>query len=249
MNGNSKSRSSKGFISFSDVLSGGTTTQSDTAPAIDVSGLSPIYRGENPDLAMVCKRLTKKDLTTKLKAFTETAVLLSHDQGSGALLLPDFLSYYAHIFPRLLMDNERRVREAAFALLMTVITLNKQTLGPIMKHILPYWWLGTGDPCYEVAQLALAAFEAAIPTKKRSAVLLMHYSHIVSLCRTNLDHRPETLSDMAMTSQEEANERFERVLGATLSSLGTFLAALTPEGNAKVLEDATNGYPIILNDT
>ena len=49
-----------------------TTTTTTAAAAI----LSPIYRGNDPELAISCKRMVKKDITTKLKSFKEIMILL-----------------------------------------------------------------------------------------------------------------------------------------------------------------------------
>jgi hypothetical protein len=244
--GKEKART-KGFVSFSDVLGSDQTAYSApmAEPVAEPSNLSPIYRGDDPELAMAAKRLTKKDLTTKLKAFSEAAGIL---KDRGSVVLPDFLSYFAHIFSRLVLENERRVREASLGLLMVVIAVNKQSLGPFMKHMLPYWWMAVGDPCAEVASAAKSAFESAIPPKKRDPVLLLHYTQIIALMRAHLDHRPETLSDMTSTSQEEAAERYDRVIQSTLRSLSELIPLLSPDSQGTILQDVRAGYPLVLND-
>ena len=93
----------------------------------------------------------------------------------------------AHILPRLSLDNEKRVREAVFVVLQCIIDINKQSLTPVMKHIIGYWFMAMGDPCAEVQASAIRCFESAVPPKKREPVLLMLAQNIIGLMKSHLE--------------------------------------------------------------
>lgn len=121
-----------GFVSFSDVV---TPSHIEGDILRNASHLSPIYRGSDSDLAVAAKKMIKKDVTTKLKAFHEVISIIK-DETKGHVLLTDFLPYFAHIFPRIVMENDRKVRETLFAVLIAVIEVDKTSLTPFMTHII-----------------------------------------------------------------------------------------------------------------
>ena len=227
--------SGTGFISFSDVTSSSSSSFTSNAPSSaqeeDV-GLTPIYRGSDPELAMSCKRMVKKDITTKLKSFNEVILLLQE----RSHLIHEFLPYFTYIFPRMFMDNDRKIREQLFVLLMTIVSLDKQTLTPYMKHLIGHWYIGTVDPCIEVRAMALSSLEKAIPPRKREPVLLYLSTSLLRQIRYFLDQKPETLSDMSHTSQEDAMERYERIYISTIASISKLTSFLSCEGNQQLLD-------------
>ena len=139
--------SSSGFISFSDVSSSATpsstvsksfNTVPSTSSSCDDVILHPVYRGSDAELAVSCKRMVKKDITTKLKSFNEVTSLLEKNSS----LIQEFLPYFVHIIPRILLDNDRKIREQLFSVLLLIVSLNKHSLTPYMKHLIGYWYIG-----------------------------------------------------------------------------------------------------------
>ena len=211
--------SGSNFISFADVITPTSsishhngTTATATSNDRDVL-LTPIYRGNDVELAVSCKHMMKKDITTKLKSLKEVMTLLQ----DRPHVIHDFLPYFIYVFPRLYLDNDRKIREQLFALLMTIVILDKQSLTLYMKHLIGYWYIGTADPCVEVSDMAISALEKAIPPKKREPVLLYLSTPLLKQIRYYLDQKPETLSDMNVTTQDDALERYERIYISTTS--------------------------------
>jgi hypothetical protein len=194
--------------------------------------LSPVYAGSDADLAVASKKLMKKDSVTRLKAFGEVLAVLE-DRGSNVIY--DFLPHFVYIYLRLATDDERRVREQISNVLTGIASVDKRALGPFMKTLIGPWWALTADPCAEVAAAASAAFKKAIPPKKRAQVLVYLSSHILQHVNRNLSQKPDTLSDMAVCTREEAEERFERVVGSSITCTGRLVTALSPEENHVVL--------------
>ena len=120
-------RSSTGFLGFSAFHGSSSQTSastSATAPAPSFAAppsssarrtagavvVAPVYSGEDSDLNVSFKRLTKKDSVTKLKALSELRELLP---SRSKELVAGCLPYWSYIYPKLCMENDPRVREAA----------------------------------------------------------------------------------------------------------------------------------------
>ena len=90
------------------------------------------------------------------------------------------------MFRRLSLDNHRNIREELCLTLSDALALdNKQFTPVVMKALIGSWWMCTADPNREVSAAASRAFQDAIPSKKREAVLLFLtpsiLKHIVSM--------------------------------------------------------------------
>lgn len=68
----------KAFISFSEVASTTSTSSfpSHSQPDTVTTNLSPIYLGDDIDLSVITKKLTKKNPVSRLKALQELKALL-----------------------------------------------------------------------------------------------------------------------------------------------------------------------------
>lgn len=149
-----------GFISFSQVSASSfsPSTAASPPPFSSLSTtISPVYTGNDSDLSVVCKKLLKKDSTTKLKALSEiqsiffsTPALSSPSQSSddvvnphGLSLLPQFLPFFVYVYLRLSLDNDRKVRESLNQTLLTLIKLNKREFQIYMKVLIGSWWMAT----------------------------------------------------------------------------------------------------------
>jgi hypothetical protein len=214
-----------GFISFSDVTapdsaetSSGAVHQasSSSSSAASSSGgplSSPLYTGSDGELAQACKRVVKKDATTKLKAMAEIAEILGSSRGGE--VIGDFLPYFVYMMPRLALETTRKVREQLCVILDGVIAINKQALGPFMKLLIGPWWMLSCDPCREVALAFSAAFATAIPPKKRPSVLAFLAPSLMDYCSRNVNQKIDTLSDLTSVSkvrmEQNAHERQGRI--------------------------------------
>jgi hypothetical protein len=58
-----------GFISFSDVVRS-------NEESVQILGPSPVYTGADPDLAVISKKLCKKNSSTRIKALSELKAIM-----------------------------------------------------------------------------------------------------------------------------------------------------------------------------
>jgi hypothetical protein len=240
----------KVFISFGDVA-GGFRPLHDDAPGGKTSA-APLYSGSDAELSVISKKLLKKDNTTKLKAIHDLpAVLKSKEEH----VVAEFLTYFVYCFNRLCIEDSRSVRQYLSLVIDAVVAVEKRLLAPHMKALIGPWWMLTGDPAGEVAESALAAFNNAIPPKKRQQVLTYLAPSILKESMKNMRHKAGTLSDLSVTTPAEAAERLERVLVSTIASTGKLMSMLMEEQNqqlsgAAAAEETDNsaGYRDLVSD-
>jgi hypothetical protein len=245
-----------GFISFSDVVadedqvvSNSTTvdfstgnTNSKSLPMPALARASPVYTGKCVELSVACKKLLKKDSTTKLKALQEiNAVLKTNnaaalDNDKDNRLIPEFLPFFAHALSKLCFDDSWQVRERLGQLLVAIVDGDKQALTPFMQDIIGPWWQLGADPVKEVQTTFQSAFDRAVPLKRRPLVLL-HLSsslllHILRCCKMS----SAELQELTQCSNDELDEKHERLLRSNIDGLAHLLCSLSVEQNESLIK-------------
>jgi hypothetical protein len=221
----------KVFISFGDVAGGFRPSQAETYD--EKRSSAPMYTGSDHELAVIAKKLLKRDHTTKLKAVQDLPHAL---KGKSEHVVAEFLTYFVYCFPRLCLEDSRAIRQQLTWAIDAVVSVEKRLLAPHMNSLIGPWWMLTGDPAPEVAESALSAFNTAIPPKKRQPVLAHLAPHILKESEKNLRCRRETLCDMSVTTAAEADERLERVLISTFAAVGKLMTTLTEEQNQQLCD-------------
>lgn len=83
------------------------------------------------------------------------------------------LPSWAYLYGRLILDNNRAVRAEASHVSAALAAAVGRGIAPLLKSLVPAWWLAQSDVHGEAAAAARAAFAAAFPAaaKRREAVL------------------------------------------------------------------------------
>ena len=184
-----------------------------------------------PAVALLLKRLQKRDAVTKVKALEALSVAVS--ELSAAALLSVLPAYFAS-FQRTWKDNDRRVREGLYPSLLLVMKAAGKATTPWLRALLPLWWLHCHDPEREVSRAAWRTLRAVWPEEERRRQLLTFvHDDIFEYSLACLTCSVQGLSDMQVTSAEEAQERFDRVVSAALLGLASFMEALQPAGGGQ----------------
>lgn len=269
--GASSMLSGNGFIGFSDVVSlssicgggggklggGGGTFRSSFGGGGDASlgsnsavSATPFYTGGDPDLQVICKRLSKKDQVTKHKALLELGQLVQArgtTASSASSVVEGLIPFWLYVYPRLvLLEDDRRVRESVFStVLPKLFAANRKAMvGVLGRHLLGPWWAAMSDPQKEVANAATRAFQTVFPKQgKRSEILTQAAPMILGYLHDNLHLKPgDAVLDMSGgvgSSPEEAEERLERIVTCSLTALASFLVTLDEHTQARLLNSAT----------
>ncbi|XP_055965445.1 E3 ubiquitin-protein ligase listerin [Sorex fumeus] len=216
-----------GFIGFG-------TSQSDLGYVPAIQGAEEIDSLVDSDFRMVLRKLSKKDVTTKLKAMQEFGTMCTERDTE---IVKGVLPYWPRIFCKISLDHDRRVREATQQAFEKLILKVKKHLAPYLKSVMGYWLMAQCDTYSPAASAARDAFEAAFPPSKQSEAIAFCKDEIASVLQDHLiKETPDTLSDPQTIPEEERKAKFYRVVTCSLLALKKMLFLL-PDNELESLEE------------
>ncbi|XP_037380951.1 E3 ubiquitin-protein ligase listerin [Talpa occidentalis] len=216
-----------GFIGFG-------TSQSDLGYVPAIQGAEEIDNLVDSDFRMVLRKLSKKDVTTKLKAMQEFGTMCAERETE---IVKGVLPYWPRIFCKISLDHDRRVREATQQAFEKLILKVKKQLAPYLKSLMGYWLMAQCDTYTPAASAAKDAFEAAFPPSKQPEAIAFCKDEIASVLHDHLiKETPDTLSDPQTVSEEEREAKFYRVVTCSLLALKKLLCLL-PDNELESLEE------------
>lgn len=179
------------------------------------------------DFRIVMRKLTKRDQTTRLKALQELLELLKE---KDAELVKGALPFWPRLYNKLVLDNDRRVREATHRAHEQICLRVKRGLAPFTKTLIGAWVTSLSDHFAPSASAAKAAFEAAFPSEKQGQVFNFFSQELFSyMSDVILQQSPESVPDAKDLNKDEQESKYYRWLSCALLGLKTLLEALSPE--------------------
>ncbi|KAM6223493.1 E3 ubiquitin-protein ligase listerin [Rhynchocyon petersi] len=216
-----------GFIGFG-------TSQSDLGYVPAIQGAEEIDSLVDSDFRMVLRKLSKKDVTTKLKAMQEFGTMCTERDTE---VVKGVLPYWPRIFCKVSLDHDRRVREATQQAFEKLILKVKKHLAPYLKNLMGYWLMAQCDTYTPAASAAKDAFEAAFPPSKQPEAIAFCKDEIANVLHDHLlKETPDTLSDPQTVPEEEREAKYYRVITSSLLALKKLLCLL-PENEIDSLEE------------
>nr|XP_026692800.1 E3 ubiquitin-protein ligase listerin [Ciona intestinalis] len=168
----------------------------------------------SPDFRVALCKLTKRDVTTKLKALTELRQLIEDNESETSVAI---LPYWSRIYNRLCEDTDRRVRESIQQAHHNLVCKVGKQIAPFLKGLFGAWWIATCDTYALAASAAHRAFVAAFPTtEKQEKVLDFCHVEIMGAIKCNV-----------FQSQQDAKdaEEMERITSVGLAGLAGLISA------------------------
>ncbi|XP_019510520.1 PREDICTED: E3 ubiquitin-protein ligase listerin [Hipposideros armiger] len=216
-----------GFIGFGKF-------QSDLGYVPAIQGAEEIDSLVDSDFRMVLRKLSKKDVTTKLKAMQEFGTMCTERDTE---IVKGVLPYWPRIFCKISLDHDRRVREATQQAFEKLILKVKKHLAPYLKSLMGYWLMAQCDAYAPAASAAKDAFEAAFPPSKQPEAIAFCKDEVISVLQDHLiKETPDTLSDPQAVPEEEREAKFFRVVTCSLLALKKLLCLL-PDNEIDSLEE------------
>ncbi|OQR81030.1 hypothetical protein THRCLA_11891, partial [Thraustotheca clavata] len=193
------------------------------------------YDGNDGEIALALKMLGKKDALTKTKALVslKDTILPSRKP----IELRNAIGHYCYLYSKLMTENDRRVRQLSNEVLVGMLEkMKKATV--FHQHIallLPTWFiLAMQDPHVDTCKLALRSFQILFPSlPEQQAVVTRHIELLLTSIRQYLVAKVDDLSDRAIFSADEAEERYERMVTSTLLSFARLVEMLSTYPDAK----------------
>ncbi|KAI5868341.1 hypothetical protein GGS23DRAFT_592120 [Durotheca rogersii] len=210
------------------------------------SGTDLSYLAEPPDFSPISdsnvivslKNLQKKDATTKAKALEELVAYAQahpHERDGGAE--EPVLEAWVQLYPRISIDNSRRVRELSHVLQFEFMKSARKRMEKHVPKIVGSWLAGTFDRDRVVARVATEGLSSFLTTSEK----VTHFwrrcqQQILDYASDAMKETTETLSDKRSTSADDAEAKYYRVLGSSLALVLNLLQKLDPSDIQKCLD-------------
>ncbi|XP_062982791.1 E3 ubiquitin-protein ligase listerin [Elgaria multicarinata webbii] len=216
-----------GFVGFG-------TSSSDLGYVPAVQGAEEIDSLVDADFRMVLRKLSKRDVITKLKAMQEFGTMCKERETE---IVKGVLPYWPRIYCKISVDHDRRVREATQQAFEQLILKVKKHLAPHLRSLMGYWLIAQCDIYSPAASAAKVAFEKAFPPSKQPEALVFCKDEILNVLQDNLlKETPDTLSDPQTVPEEEREAKFFRILTCSLLALKKLLCMLPSSENSSLEE-------------
>nr|XP_056714125.1 E3 ubiquitin-protein ligase listerin [Euleptes europaea] len=219
-----------GFVGFG-------TSPSDLGYVPAVQGAEEIDSLVDADFRMVLRKLSKRDVITKLKAMQEFGTMCKERETET---VKGVLPYWSRIYCKISIDHDRRVREATQQAFEQLILKVKKNLAPHLKSLMGHWLIAQCDTYSPAASAAKVAFEKAFPPSKQPEALVYCKDEILNVLQDHfLKETPDTLSDPQTVPEEEREAKFFRILTCSLLALKKLLCVLPSSENCLLEEKLT----------
>lgn len=207
-----------GFVGFD------TTANSELSYVPAVHGAEEIDNLVDADFRLVLRKLSKRDVVTRLKAVQDFASMC---QERDAEEVKGVLPYWPRIYCKISVDHDRRIREATQQAFEQLVLKVRRNLAPFLKSLMGHWILSQCDTYTPAASAACQAFQAAFsPTKQPEALSFCKDEILTVLQDILLKETADTLSDSQSVTKEERDAKYLRMLTSSLLGVKRLLSLL-----------------------
>ncbi|KAI1639300.1 hypothetical protein F4809DRAFT_158751 [Biscogniauxia mediterranea] len=210
------------------------------------TGTNLSYLAEPPDFTSISdanvvvalKNLQKKDATTKSKALEElVAYVQAHPHEKDGGTEEPVLEAWVQLYPRISIDNSRRVRELSHILQFELMKSARKRMEKRIPKIVGSWLAGTFDRDRAVSRAATEGLSSFLTTPEKVAQFWKRcQQQIIDYASDAIKETPDTLSDQRSTSADDAEAKCHRVLSGGLVLVLNLLQRLDPTEIEKCLD-------------
>ncbi|RYP70449.1 hypothetical protein DL771_005490 [Monosporascus sp. 5C6A] len=243
--GKSRATSGKTLTSFGASGFGGFSSS---------SGSKLSYLAEPPDYSSISdahvvvslKNLQKKDATTKAKALEELVAYVQahpYEQDGGAE--EPILDAWAQLYPRISIDNSRRVRELSHTFQFELMKSTRKRMEKRLLKVVGSWLSGTFDRDRVVSRVATEGLSSFLTTEDKVVQFWRRcQQQILEYASDAIKETPDTLSDERTTNADDAEAKYHRVLASSLALVLNLLQKL----DSSDLDKCMDGYDQFFED-
>ncbi|PNY23114.1 E3 ubiquitin-protein ligase listerin [Tolypocladium capitatum] len=218
-----RSQQAKGARSgFGSALgaSGGAFSGAAAGSALSYLAEPPSFSAvSDPNAVVSLKNVLKKDGTTKAKALEDLLQLVqAHPFEQGGGVDEALLEIWTQLYPRISIDNSRRVRELSHTLQFELLKSARKRMERHIPKVVGAWLSGLYDRDRVVARAANDGLSSFLTTpEKVSAFWSKCQAQILDYAAEAARETQDTLSDERTTTAEDAEAKYFRVITASLS--------------------------------
>ncbi|KFY56103.1 hypothetical protein V496_06791 [Pseudogymnoascus sp. VKM F-4515 (FW-2607)] len=193
----------------------------------------------DPNVVVAFKNLLKKDSTTKAKGLEDLRLhVLSSPNEQGGGVEQSILEAWVKLYPRISIDNSRRVRELSHTLQYELLKSARKSMEKFIPSIVGAWLAGIYDRDRPVSKAATDGLNSFFDSEEKILLFWRRCQvQILEFAQEAILETPETLSDERTVNADESQAKFDRVVGASLS-LGINLLTKLSEKDINKHEEA-----------
>ncbi|KAM3542587.1 hypothetical protein ARSEF1564_004507 [Beauveria bassiana] len=173
----------------------------------------------DPNTVVSLKNVLKKDSTTKTKALDELLAYVQahpHDKDGG--VEDAILDVWTQVYPRVSIDNARRVREQSHQLQFELVKSARKRMERHIPKVVGAWLAGLYDRDRAVARAASDGLGSFLTSpEKADAFWKKCQPQILAFALEAIQETQDSLSDERSTTKEDAEAKYFRVINASLS--------------------------------
>ncbi|KAL7627782.1 hypothetical protein AAE478_001977 [Parahypoxylon ruwenzoriense] len=215
----SRATSSKTFTSFGSSAFGAFSTASRSTNLSYLAEPPDFSSISNANVVVSLKNLQKKDAITKAKALEDLVGYVQdhpHERDGGAE--EPVLEAWVQLYPRISIDNSRRVRELSHILQFELMKSARKRMEKHVPKIVGSWLAGTFDRDRAVARVATEGLSSFLTTPEKVTQFWRRcQQQILDYASDAIKETVDTLSDERSTSADDAEAKYYRVLGSSLA--------------------------------
>ncbi|CAF0922372.1 unnamed protein product [Adineta ricciae] len=184
------------------------------------------------DLRVILRKLTKKDSTTKIRAFNELRDYCDANEKDDKIqaILPFFVSHYR----KWSIDPDQRVRDECQLTFDTIGTRMQKKLLPHLKTLLPIWLMAQCDSYAPAASKAKFLYTKLFYSVERQAeAVYFAGNEIMTTLTDEINQCSDALKDKK-ENEMETDDAHERRLTQVLLALALFLNYLEEKKRAEL---------------
>ncbi|KAL1859480.1 hypothetical protein Daus18300_009625 [Diaporthe australafricana] len=228
--------SGRGFGSPTPSGFGGFSTQSSGSGSLSYLSEDPDLSSlSDPNIVVSFKNLLKKDNTTKSKALADLIQYTqAHPNEADGGVEEPVLEAWVRLYPRMSIDNDRRVRELSHTLQFELLKSARKRMERNLPKVAGSWLAGTYDKDKAVARSAADGISTFLNTEEKMNMFWKKCQpQILQYATDAITETPDTLSDERSTKPEDAEAKYYRVIAASFSLILGLLGRLSVSDTEK----------------
>ncbi|KAG9229306.1 hypothetical protein BJ875DRAFT_202556 [Amylocarpus encephaloides] len=191
----------------------------------------------DPNIVVAFKNLSKADGTTKTKALDLLGEYAAQHPNEHGGVEDSILEAWVKLYPRLSINNHRRVREESHGLQVKLLQSARKRMERHLPDTVGSWLAGCYDRDGLVARAARNGIASFLDTdSKDKAFWTRCQDRIVDYALEAINETPQTLSDEHSTSSEDSASLYLRVMSSSMSLVANLLLKLRKEDISKFQE-------------
>ncbi|XP_068631510.1 E3 ubiquitin-protein ligase listerin [Battus philenor] len=206
-----------------DVLLFGAGASQPLMPLFPTIAVVNFEQGLNSEYILCFKKFGKKDPITKTKALQELHDLLKNGNADEVVAA---LPAWAHFYPILTIDSDRKVRECTQMCHASLVQACGRRLAPQLRRLLPAWLLAQHDDHGPAQYHAQSALTNTFPAGKLSEAMTFCKEEIVNLLLENLMGNVEGTLNKTFDNEEDKLILVSHIIASSLRALEQFVAQL-----------------------